>query len=222
MLSGGNSVNSSELDLKEHKRNLIIKTAEQIFFEKSYYETTMAEIAKKAGIAKGTLYLYFPSKKELYYTIVVKGLIIIDKIINKNIKKCVKGFDKVVAMGLSYIEFYRQHPQYYIFIANYETHEVKTPDAEPLIIEAYHKSEKLFKYLVQFIKEGIADNSIDPHIKPMEMALVLWSQTTGLIQQVHLRKKLFALWSGLQNPDNILDFYIEVTKKVLKPESKAG
>lgn len=37
--------------------------AEKLFIQKGYQNTTMTEIAKKSKLAKGTLYLYFSSKK---------------------------------------------------------------------------------------------------------------------------------------------------------------
>ncbi len=42
--------------------------AEKLFIQKGYQNTTMTEIAKKSKLAKGTLYLYFSSKKRsLFY-----------------------------------------------------------------------------------------------------------------------------------------------------------
>ncbi len=39
--------------------------AEKLFIQKGYQNTTMTEIAKKSKLAKGTLYLYFSSKKKI-------------------------------------------------------------------------------------------------------------------------------------------------------------
>ena len=57
------------VSLKEKQRrereNLILQTAEEILYEKGYYDTAMDEIAAKVGIAKGTIYSHFPGKEEL-------------------------------------------------------------------------------------------------------------------------------------------------------------
>jgi len=50
----------------EEKTNLILDAAFHLFGTKGFYETKMSEIADEAGIAKGTLYLYFSSKEELF------------------------------------------------------------------------------------------------------------------------------------------------------------
>jgi AcrR family transcriptional regulator len=47
-------------------RQKILDTAEQIFGEKGYFETSVAEITLTAGIAQGTFYNYFPTKKAVF------------------------------------------------------------------------------------------------------------------------------------------------------------
>lgn len=50
---------------KEETRELILKTAKHLFLEKSYYNTTLREIAGNAGIAAGTILTHFPNKPSL-------------------------------------------------------------------------------------------------------------------------------------------------------------
>lgn len=51
---------------KRNKRDLILEAAKEIFLEKGYYGATSEEIAKQAGIGKGTIYQYFASKQEIF------------------------------------------------------------------------------------------------------------------------------------------------------------
>jgi AcrR family transcriptional regulator len=48
-----------------NKRERIIAAAGTLFGEKGYHNTTTAEIAESAGVAAGTIYIYFSSKEEL-------------------------------------------------------------------------------------------------------------------------------------------------------------
>src|SRR6266705_5435684 len=48
------------------KRRAIIEAARKIFAIKGYEDTTIAEIAEAAGIAVGTVYLYFGNKRDIY------------------------------------------------------------------------------------------------------------------------------------------------------------
>ncbi len=51
------------------KRQAIIEAARSIFAQKGYEDTTIAEIAEAAGVAVGTIYLYFRNKREIYTSV---------------------------------------------------------------------------------------------------------------------------------------------------------
>lgn len=57
---------------KEHeeRRNEILDTAQKLFYTKGYMKTTINDILKEIGIAKGTFYYYFKSKEEVMYAII--------------------------------------------------------------------------------------------------------------------------------------------------------
>lgn len=45
------------------------------FAENGFAATRMEDVAKRAGVAKGTLYLYFPTKEELFFAVVREALV---------------------------------------------------------------------------------------------------------------------------------------------------
>lgn len=51
------------------RRANLIQAATEVFADHGYAAATMAEIARKAGVAKGTPYLYFEDKTELFYAV---------------------------------------------------------------------------------------------------------------------------------------------------------
>nr|BBH92297.1 hypothetical protein KTA_04960 [Thermogemmatispora argillosa] len=50
---------------RQEREALILQAAEEVFCEKGYHEASIDEIAARVGIAKGTVYLHFPSKEDL-------------------------------------------------------------------------------------------------------------------------------------------------------------
>ena len=54
---------------KEQKKARIIKAAAQVFADRGFSGTVMADIADRAGIGKGTLYEYFDSKEDLFFAV---------------------------------------------------------------------------------------------------------------------------------------------------------
>jgi AcrR family transcriptional regulator len=55
----------TRLDVDERRRRLL-ETGARVFTERSYDDASMAEVARAAGISKGLLYHYFPSKRDLF------------------------------------------------------------------------------------------------------------------------------------------------------------
>jgi AcrR family transcriptional regulator len=56
-------------DRKKNKTSLIIEAAARVFAKRGYNATLIADIAREAGIGKGTIYEYFPSKVDLFFAV---------------------------------------------------------------------------------------------------------------------------------------------------------
>jgi len=55
---------------REQRRLAILQVAEQVFREKGYSEALTAQIAARAGVVEGSIYRYFPGKRELLIRVV--------------------------------------------------------------------------------------------------------------------------------------------------------
>jgi TetR/AcrR family transcriptional regulator, fatty acid metabolism regulator protein len=51
------------------KRELILRAATRVFARNGYFNSKVADIARAAGVADGTVYLYFKSKEEILHSI---------------------------------------------------------------------------------------------------------------------------------------------------------
>jgi len=60
---------------REERAALILGAAQDVFIEKGYYDASIDEIAARAGIAKGTVYLHFASKEDLVVALVEQQII---------------------------------------------------------------------------------------------------------------------------------------------------
>ena len=54
---------------KSQRRDEIMAAAKEVFARKGFHETTIADIAKEAGLAYGSVYWYFDSKDELFHAL---------------------------------------------------------------------------------------------------------------------------------------------------------
>ena len=55
------------------KAGAILQAATELFAEKDFHAVLMEEVALRAGVGKGTLYRYFPTKDKLYVSTIVIG-----------------------------------------------------------------------------------------------------------------------------------------------------
>jgi AcrR family transcriptional regulator len=53
----------------------LTRAALELFVERGYAATRLEDVARRAGVSKGTLYLYFESKEELFKAVVREGLV---------------------------------------------------------------------------------------------------------------------------------------------------
>jgi AcrR family transcriptional regulator len=58
----------------EERKQELIDTAERLFLEKGYEQTTVADIVREIEVAQGTFYYYFSSKEEILEAIIEKDI----------------------------------------------------------------------------------------------------------------------------------------------------
>ncbi|MBN2801074.1 MAG: TetR/AcrR family transcriptional regulator [Deltaproteobacteria bacterium] len=54
---------------RSNKRDIILEAATRVFAEKGYRAARVSDVAREAGVADGTIYLYFKSKEEMLLSI---------------------------------------------------------------------------------------------------------------------------------------------------------
>lgn len=56
------------------RRQTILQAAAEIFARHDYHEVLMEDVARACDVGKGTLYRYFPGKRELYVAVMFEGI----------------------------------------------------------------------------------------------------------------------------------------------------
>ncbi|MEE9175972.1 MAG: TetR/AcrR family transcriptional regulator [Thermodesulfobacteriota bacterium] len=138
---------------RKSRKDEIIKAASNLFSQKSYHDVTMDQIAGEVGVAKGTIYLYFTSKENLYLGILEHTFETIESILEKEIAKEDPAPQKLKKILRLIFQFYFQ---------NMDVLRILTRDETRLIREHFeftehwrHRRIKLYrKVLEKGIKEG--------------------------------------------------------------------
>src|SRR5690348_16342731 len=60
---------------KDARPQELLAAALDLFVERGYASTRLEDVAKRAGVSKGTLYLYFENKEELFKAVVRENIV---------------------------------------------------------------------------------------------------------------------------------------------------
>jgi AcrR family transcriptional regulator len=175
---------------KEQRHNDIIDAAERVFFSKGLENATMDDVAEEVELSKGTLYLYFKSKEEIYLAIHLRGNKILKNMFQIAVDNQERGIDKVRAVGEAYFEYYRKYPDYFNAMIYYESRTIEFEDENSIAVECMVVGKATLDILVNAINTGINDGSIRPDVDPIKTAISLWGQSTGIIQIIALKENI--------------------------------
>lgn len=172
---------------KELKRSLILESAEELILEKGLDHLNMDEVAERAEVSKGSLYLYFNSKTDLVLGICHKASSMLNAESSKVLTMDIPGLEMVYHLGINYLEFANQHAEFFSamrFLENYK-------DTESAKNSSYLKMcsdnrQEGFRVMVRAIQIGMQDGSINSSYDPEELALLLWSTSHGVVGIAHM------------------------------------
>ncbi len=110
------SIPSTPHEAASTRRNLrrlsIIEAAAGLFAELGYNACEMERVAAEIGVAKGTVYLYFSGKQELFFACVDLGMTQMQQAVLEAARKADGPFDRISLAIRAYLDFFDQHPQY--------------------------------------------------------------------------------------------------------------
>jgi len=114
------------------RREEILAAAATVFAECGYAETEMQAVADRCGVAKGTIYLYFPSKEKLFLATVDRAMTRLRESVRSAYEPVADPLERLEVAIRAYLEFFRDHRHF----------------AELLIIErAVYRDRKTPTYL---------------------------------------------------------------------------
>jgi AcrR family transcriptional regulator len=158
---------------KSEMRELIQKTAMNLFLEKGFENITIRHIAEKIDYSPATIYLYFKNKDEILYTLRREGFEELYRR-QKNSLKLKDPMKRLLRQGEAYISFALENPEYYdlMFMMRGPTTGIKEMNCKDIGLESY---EMLKNNVKECMESGLfPDTNIDV------AAFSLWSYVHGI------------------------------------------
>ncbi len=157
------------------KRERILRAAIKVFARKGFYATRVSEIAKAAGVADGTIYLYFENKDDVLVSVFEDRITKLLVVLRKEIDEAGTFEEKlrmVVERQLGLLE--RQRDLAEVVTVNLrQSSKLLKQFAAPLFTE-------YLDVIASVIADGQAQGLVDPELSPRVVATGLWGALDGI------------------------------------------
>jgi AcrR family transcriptional regulator len=161
---------SQRQSAREEKRALILQAASQVFARKGYETAALEEVARKAGLAKGTLYLYFKDKEALYLQTVLHVLESLQTDLLQQVERQPQGVEKLRAFASCQLSFFARNRDTLRLFADLFTPRLANLHKR-LIGSLQEKRALLIAYLSRLVDEGKRQGEIRLDLESQRIAL---------------------------------------------------
>jgi TetR/AcrR family transcriptional regulator len=184
-------------------RDEILLAAEKVFAAKGFFPTTMSDIAKEAEFGTGTLYKYFKSKEELYFTLIDDKVEEINRLVKGELSQKTRAVERIKkVLGLQFEFFERNRDFFRIYISERSRFEWTVKDE---LGKGLH--EKMVVYiniLAGVMRQGIEEGEFRP-LNPMDLAHALVGIVNSFIFEWMISRESYPLISKV---DTVLEIFL--------------
>ena len=140
---------------KARRRRDILDAARQEFFERGFHRPTVDDVAARAEISKGTIYLYFKSKEEILAHLLLEGLdLLLAQMADNGPSSSSSPEPALRKLATAYLQFCQSHPSYFRLIAAFDRGRFEESISPGLYEQVLDKSVQGLGLLAQTIEMG--------------------------------------------------------------------
>jgi AcrR family transcriptional regulator len=188
--------------LNPDKRERLLASALKLFAANGVQNTSTAAIAKEAGTAAGTLFLYFPTKQDLIHDLVLKISQEQSESINARLDPSSTAREMFLTIWNGSIRWFQENRDAYLYIQ-------QVRDSGMIADTIVQESNKYLGYYYEAIQRGFQEGSIKPY--PFELiggflyqAVVavmnlIKTQSGPEKQEAYIRQGFEIFWDGITN-----------------------
>jgi AcrR family transcriptional regulator len=137
----------------EFRTSGILEAARKVFADRGFHEATVEDIAEAAGVAKGTVYLYYESKRDIYFAALKFGIAQMYSSLLQELKKVSTPEEKLKALIAAKLVYFDENRD---FFKIYYSELGNIPSAHPGGIDSEFKAlyQEQARLVESILKEG--------------------------------------------------------------------
>jgi AcrR family transcriptional regulator len=183
---------------RQRRRSDILGFARELFFERGYRDTTIDDIARAAELARGTIYLYFSGKEDIYAHVLEEGLDILQGLLKGGLRDDADPLTNLLAGHEGFMRFHDEYPHYYnvLIIDKLQITDVLP---EPIKVRLDEKMAKMVEFIARCLDRGVVDGIFRP-MDTTAVAILQMGMATGIaifdIKPDEMRDAMQAIIAG--------------------------
>jgi AcrR family transcriptional regulator len=198
----------TDRSVTKKKHDAILDAARAVFSRDGYASSSVDDVAAEAGIAKGTVYLYFKSKEDLYLAALLRDVKAFGDAARAEMESVPTLLEKIEAFLRIRLEYCRAHEDFLrIYLTEYGKMSAMTPIAKQLM----RLQRENMGHMASTIQAAVRRREIRP-VPPAALAAKLFDIARGLVERQLLGWKEFQvrneiafaidlLWRGIARQD---------------------
>lgn len=163
-------MNKRKIGQRDHLTQ-VLRAAEKLFAKRGFYPTTIDDIAKEAKLAKGTIYLYFDSKEDLFFSVIEKKLGALLSKIEKGMKEPGSAWQRINTTIGVHLKFLEENRDFFKIMQSF-SEQLKEKLEKELKRRVVEKQSQYIKILSRLIQEAIDKREIKP-LDARKLAIIL-------------------------------------------------
>ena len=166
---------------KENRRNTILKAARKLFFERGFKSVTVDNIAEKSEVSKGSIYLCFGSKEEIYTQILIAD--------NIALYERIKNFADIEASAVQllqefariYVDYFLNDTELFRILMTFMMQTGHMHLTEQQSAELISTTNQNITIISQIIQKGMDSGEFSPVDNIRQMQNAIWGMLNGII-----------------------------------------
>jgi len=163
---------------KDEREAAFKQAALKVFSSKGYHKTTISEVAMEAGFGKGTLYWYWNSKEELYFSLVEESHREFMALVNEAAGREGNALEKLLWLGNEVTDLHYRHRDYTKLSWKMRAEEAEAFSPE-YVERLHHNSGEIKEKLEEIISQGIEEGLL-PQVDPYYLGCMLLGLMEGM------------------------------------------
>ncbi len=200
---------------KEERRDSILSAARDVFYEKGFHRVKVDDVARRAEVSKGTVYLYFESKESLLAHLLLEDLEALVAALEAAFApgEALPAEARLRRLAQAYLDFFQANPHSFRLLMAFDRGHFQESVSADLYQHILMTSLRGLTWLVRTIQQGMDEGAFAPG-EARQAAGATWAALNGVLVLLGhpLRRELLAA-----DLDSLYAAALDLVLKGLRP-----